>query len=41
MSLQKKDRWFILTPLTVTQRVSFSDIEKHETEVDRGMLKDI
>jgi GR25 family glycosyltransferase involved in LPS biosynthesis len=29
--LQKKDNWFLITPLTVTQEPGYSDIEKQNT----------
>jgi hypothetical protein len=30
-NLQMKDNWFLITPLTVTQREDYSDIEKRKT----------
>ena len=31
LRLQKKDNWFLITPLTVVQREDYSDIEKRKT----------
>jgi len=36
--LQMRDRWFLITPLTVTQRESFSDIEQRTTNYTRAMI---
>jgi glycosyl transferase family 25 len=36
--LQKKDRWFLITPLTVTQRQDYSDIEQRVTNYGSVML---
>lgn len=36
--LQKIDKWFLITPLTVTQREDYSDIEKRQTNYTRAML---
>jgi glycosyl transferase family 25 len=36
--LQQKDRWFLITPLTVTQRRDYSDIEQRITNYSRVML---
>jgi glycosyl transferase family 25 len=35
--LQEKDNWFLITPLTVTQREDYSDIEKRPTNYTRVM----
>jgi len=37
LSLQKKDIWYLITPLTVTQREDYSDIEKKHTNYKRLM----
>jgi glycosyl transferase family 25 len=37
-SLQQKDKWYLITPLTVTQREDYSDIEKKTTDYSRAML---
>ena len=37
-SLQLRDRWLLLVPLTVTQREDYSDIEKRKTNYTRLML---
>jgi GR25 family glycosyltransferase involved in LPS biosynthesis len=37
-SLQKKDNWYLLTPLTITQRPDYSNIEKRITNYNRVML---
>lgn len=37
-NLQKKDKWYLITPLTVTQREDYSDIEKRTTDYSRAML---
>jgi hypothetical protein len=36
--LQGRDQWFLITPLTVTQRADYSDIEGRQTNYDRVML---
>jgi GR25 family glycosyltransferase involved in LPS biosynthesis len=36
--LQKIDKWYLLTPLTVTQRPDYSDIERRHTNYNRVML---
>ena len=36
--LQEKDNWFLITPLTVTQREDYSDIEKRHTNYTRAMV---
>jgi GR25 family glycosyltransferase involved in LPS biosynthesis len=36
--LQKRDNWFLITPLTVTQREDYSDIEKRPTNYTRAMI---
>ena len=36
--LQAQDKWFLITPLTVTQREDYSDIEKRHTNYTRVML---
>jgi GR25 family glycosyltransferase involved in LPS biosynthesis len=36
--LQKIDNWYLLTPLTITQRPDYSDIEKRHTNYNRVML---
>jgi glycosyl transferase family 25 len=36
--LQEKDDWFLITPLTVTQREDYSDIEKRHTNYTRVMV---
>ncbi len=36
--LQEKDRWYLVIPLTVTQRDDYSDIEKKQTSYSRVML---
>ena len=35
--LQKKDKWFLIIPLTVVQREDYSDIEKRQTNYRRCM----
>ena len=35
--LQKQDKWFLIIPLTVTQREDYSDIEKRPTNYKRVM----
>lgn len=37
LQLQKKDLWFLITPLTVVQREDYSDIEKRVTKYHRLM----
>lgn len=37
-SLQEKDNWYLLMPLTVTQLPGFSDIEKRYTNYNKLML---
>jgi hypothetical protein len=36
--LQEKDKWFLITPLTVTQREDYSDIEKRRTNYTNVMI---
>ena len=36
--LQERDKWYLITPLTVIQRADYSDIEKRQTNYARGML---
>ena len=36
--LQEKDKWFIITPLSVIQREDYSDIEKKKTNYSKLML---
>jgi hypothetical protein len=36
--LQAIHRWFLITPLTVTQREDYSDIEKRDTNYSRLLL---
>ena len=36
--LQKRDNWFLITPLTVTQREDYSDIEKRATNYTHVMI---
>lgn len=38
LSLQKTDDWFLITPLTVTQKEDFSDIEKQIINYNKTML---
>jgi GR25 family glycosyltransferase involved in LPS biosynthesis len=38
LSLQKKDNWYLLTPLTVVQMEDYSDIEKKKTNYTSHML---
>jgi hypothetical protein len=35
--LQRQDKWFLIVPLTVTQREDYSDIEKRPTNYKRVM----
>jgi len=37
-NLQKAHNWFLIIPLTVTQREDYSDIEKRPTNYSRAML---
>jgi hypothetical protein len=37
-NLQKKDKWYLIIPLSVTQREDYSDIEKRATNYSRAML---
>jgi len=36
--LQEKDNWYLITPLTVTQREDYSDIEKRHTNYTKVMV---
>ena len=36
--LQEIDTWLLVTPLTVTQREDYSDIEKRPTNYTRAMI---
>lgn len=36
--LQKVDKWYLIVPLSVTQREDYSDIEKRPTNYSRAML---
>ena len=36
--LQEKDNWYLITPLTVTQRQDYSDIEKRATNYTKVMI---
>jgi glycosyl transferase family 25 len=36
--LQEKDNWFLIIPLTVTQRQDYSDIEKRPTNYTKAMI---
>jgi glycosyl transferase family 25 len=36
--LQEKDNWYLITPLSVTQRQDYSDIEKRATNYTRVMI---
>jgi len=36
-SLQQKDKWLLITPLTVVQRVDYSDIERRMTNYRKAM----
>jgi predicted metalloendopeptidase len=36
--LQKNDKWFLLTPLTVTQKPDYSNVEKRIINYNRVML---
>ena len=37
-TLQQKDKWFLITPLTVTQKEDYSDIEKKNTNYTRVLI---
>jgi GR25 family glycosyltransferase involved in LPS biosynthesis len=37
LSLQKQDRWFLIVPLTVVQKIDYSDIEKKMTNYKKVM----
>ena len=37
LKLQKEDKWFLIVPLTVVQRVDYSDIERRMTNYTRVM----
>jgi glycosyl transferase family 25 len=37
-SLQMKDKWYLVTPLTVTQKPDYSDIEKRQINYNNLML---
>ena len=37
LQLQKEDKWFLIVPLTVVQRVDYSDIERRMTNYTRVM----
>jgi glycosyl transferase family 25 len=39
-SLQQRDNWFLIIPLTVTQKPGYSDIEKKNTDY-QNIMKDI
>lgn len=39
MQLQDRDRWFLLTPIQVTQRPDYSDIERCNTDFSQHLLK--
>jgi len=36
--LQQKDKWYLIIPLTVTQRQDYSDIEKIQTNYTKAMI---
>ena len=36
--LQKRDKWYLIIPLTVTQREDYSDIEKRPTNYTNVMI---
>ena len=40
-SLQTKDKWYIIKPITISQRPDYSDIEKRKTNYTHCMLKRI
>jgi hypothetical protein len=35
--LQRKDRWYLITPICVIQRAGYSDIEKQEVNYEKMM----
>ena len=37
-SLQQQDNWYLIYPLSVSQKVDFSDIEKRVVNYDTYML---
>jgi hypothetical protein len=37
-NIQGKDKWYLIIPLTVTQREDYSDIEKKTTNYSRAIL---
>jgi hypothetical protein len=37
-SLQQKDKWFLITPLTVVQREDYSDIEQRVVNYEKIMV---
>jgi hypothetical protein len=37
-NLQLKDRWFLITPLTVVQREDYSDIEERVVNYEKVMV---
>ena len=37
-NLQRMDKWFLITPLTVTQMETYSDIEQRVTNYSNVML---
>lgn len=39
LKLQKKHLWFLITPLTVTQKKGYSDIEKKDTDYEERLLR--
>jgi len=38
LSLQKQHKWFLIVPLTVVQKIDYSDIEKKMTNYKNGMI---
>jgi hypothetical protein len=36
--LQKVDKWYLIIPLTVNQKIDYSDIEKRKMNYTRDML---
>ena len=38
LNLQKEDNWYLITPLSVVQRIDYSDIEKKRTNFQKYML---
>jgi GR25 family glycosyltransferase involved in LPS biosynthesis len=38
LSLQKQHKWFLIVPLTVVQKIDYSDIEKKMTNYKNGMV---